>query len=148
MTADHLTTGQIARQLGVTTQTVQRWADRGEIPVAFVTPGGHRRFTRQDVEEFVRSMSVTESQMKLRRAADNIMREPTAEHATELFQALICAFMDTDVARREPSRQRSFSTVEMIRATGADNYLEAFAQAVEIQRGELSRLIQEHKEQT
>ena len=38
-----LTLTQASRRLGVTPNTLRRWADRGQIP-SFVTPGGHRRF--------------------------------------------------------------------------------------------------------
>jgi len=38
-----LTLGQASRALGVTANTLRRWADQGRIP-SFTTPGGHRRF--------------------------------------------------------------------------------------------------------
>lgn len=38
-----LALGQASRALGVTPNTLRRWADRGQIP-SFTTPGGHRRF--------------------------------------------------------------------------------------------------------
>lgn len=38
-----LTLTQASRKLGVTPNTLRRWADRGQIP-SLVTPGGHRRF--------------------------------------------------------------------------------------------------------
>jgi len=38
-----LTLGQASRTLGVTPNTLRRWADRGQIS-SFTTPGGHRRF--------------------------------------------------------------------------------------------------------
>jgi excisionase family DNA binding protein len=38
-----LTLGQASRTLGVTPNTLRRWADKGQIPT-FTTPGGHRRF--------------------------------------------------------------------------------------------------------
>jgi excisionase family DNA binding protein len=38
-----LTLGQASRTLGVTPNTLRRWADSGEVP-SFTTPGGHRRF--------------------------------------------------------------------------------------------------------
>jgi excisionase family DNA binding protein len=37
--------------LGVHPSTLRRWADAGEIPVS-ITPGGHRRFARADIEQF------------------------------------------------------------------------------------------------
>lgn len=38
-----LTLTEASRTLGITPNTLRRWADRGEIP-SFITPGGHRRF--------------------------------------------------------------------------------------------------------
>ena len=40
--------GEAARLLGITPQTLRRWADRGQI-VSYTTPGGHRRFPRSAV---------------------------------------------------------------------------------------------------
>jgi excisionase family DNA binding protein len=38
--------------LGITPATLRRWADKGDI-AAFVTPGGHRRFPREAIENLV-----------------------------------------------------------------------------------------------
>jgi excisionase family DNA binding protein len=47
-----LTLGQAARFLGVAQSTIRKWSDQGRVP-AFYTPGGHRRFRRADLQEFV-----------------------------------------------------------------------------------------------
>jgi excisionase family DNA binding protein len=47
-----LTLGQASRALGVTPNTLRRWADEGEIP-SFTTPGGHRRFTLAAIQALV-----------------------------------------------------------------------------------------------
>jgi excisionase family DNA binding protein len=47
-----LTLGQASRTLGVTPNTLRRWADRGEIS-SFTTPGGHRRFLVAVVQALV-----------------------------------------------------------------------------------------------
>jgi excisionase family DNA binding protein len=47
-----LTLGQASRTLGVTPNTLRRWADRGEIS-SFTTPGGHRRFLSTVVQALV-----------------------------------------------------------------------------------------------
>jgi MerR family transcriptional regulator, light-induced transcriptional regulator len=52
MTADVLSTRQVATLLGVGEATVKRWADAGEID-CFRTPGGHRKFRLRDVTTFV-----------------------------------------------------------------------------------------------
>lgn len=47
-----LTLGEAARYLGVAQSTVRKWADMGRIET-FKTPGGHRRFRREDLDEFM-----------------------------------------------------------------------------------------------
>jgi excisionase family DNA binding protein len=50
--ADWLTLGQAASYLGVAQSTVRKWSDGGRLP-AFYTPGGHRRFRRSDLDDFL-----------------------------------------------------------------------------------------------
>lgn len=45
---------EASRTLGVTPNTLRRWADRGQIP-SFTTPGGHRRFVVAAIESFMPS---------------------------------------------------------------------------------------------
>ena len=47
-----LTLGQASRALGVTANTLRRWADQGRIP-SFTTPGGHRRFPASAISALV-----------------------------------------------------------------------------------------------
>ncbi len=47
-----LTLGQAARFLGVAQSTIRKWSDQGRVP-AFYTPGGHRRYRRDDLEAFL-----------------------------------------------------------------------------------------------
>jgi excisionase family DNA binding protein len=49
---DWLTLGQASAFLGAAQSTVRKWADRGRVPT-FYTPGGHRRFRRDDLEAFL-----------------------------------------------------------------------------------------------
>ena len=41
--------GEVCRALEINEATLRQWADRGRLPV-YRTPGGHRRFLREDVE--------------------------------------------------------------------------------------------------
>jgi excisionase family DNA binding protein len=50
-----LTTSQAARLLGVSLATVRRWSDAGVLP-GYRTPGGQRRFSREQLDEFVKSL--------------------------------------------------------------------------------------------
>lgn len=47
-----LTAGQVAKLFNVHPTTVIAWADAGKLP-SFRTPGGHRRFLREDVDAFL-----------------------------------------------------------------------------------------------
>lgn len=46
---NYLSLAMASRMLGVHGTTLRRWADAGAVPV-FITPGGHRRFARADIE--------------------------------------------------------------------------------------------------
>lgn len=45
----YLSLSEASSILGVHSTTLRRWADAGSVPV-YVTPGGHRRFARTDIE--------------------------------------------------------------------------------------------------
>src|SRR3954467_11300701 len=49
---DWLTLGQAAKYLGVAQSTIRKWSDLGRVR-AFYTPGGHRRYRRRDLDEFL-----------------------------------------------------------------------------------------------
>jgi excisionase family DNA binding protein len=51
---------EAARQLGVHSSTLRRWADNGDIPF-MRTPGGHRRFVLRDIERFANENRQMES---------------------------------------------------------------------------------------
>ncbi len=51
-----LTLSEAARLLDVHPTTLRRWANNGDIPV-LVTPGGHRRFSSDDLARFARERS-------------------------------------------------------------------------------------------
>jgi excisionase family DNA binding protein len=50
------TSSEAARYLGVSLATVRRWTDAGHI-ACYRTPGGQRRFSREQLDVFVDSMS-------------------------------------------------------------------------------------------
>jgi excisionase family DNA binding protein len=49
------TSSQAARYLGVSLATVRRWTDAGHI-ACYRTPGGQRRFSRVQLDDFIASM--------------------------------------------------------------------------------------------
>jgi excisionase family DNA binding protein len=55
-----LSTSEAARHLGVSLSTVRRWADSGHLH-GYRTPGGQRRFTLEQLDEFLRSLEQSSS---------------------------------------------------------------------------------------
>jgi excisionase family DNA binding protein len=49
------TSSQAARYVGVSLATIRRWADAGHLS-CYRTPGGQRRFSREQLDEFVSSL--------------------------------------------------------------------------------------------
>ena len=43
------TTSEVAHKAGVDSSTVRRWVDKKQIKPAITTPGGHHRFTAEEV---------------------------------------------------------------------------------------------------
>ena len=60
------TSSQAARYLGVSLATVRRWTDAGHIG-CYRTPGGQRRFSRDQLDDFVASM---QHERSARRSSD------------------------------------------------------------------------------
>src|SRR3954453_8800990 len=50
-----LTTPEAARHLGVSLSTIRRWSDMGYLR-GYRTPGGQRRFSAQQLDEFLASL--------------------------------------------------------------------------------------------
>ena len=57
MTDDLLTTSKVAQMAGVSTRTVRNWTDQGKLH-ADKTAGGHRRYSRAEVEKFLEKLSI------------------------------------------------------------------------------------------
>jgi len=64
----YLTPNEVAELLMVSPVTVRQWAQKGQLH-ALTTPGGHRRFTRQEVERFAREYGIS-----LQPSADDKLR--------------------------------------------------------------------------
>lgn len=54
--SEYLTAGEAAKLLMVSPKTLVRWADAGRIPHV-VTLGGHRRFSRAEVDKMAKGMA-------------------------------------------------------------------------------------------
>jgi excisionase family DNA binding protein len=62
-----LSTSQAARALGVSLGTIRRWSDLGYLD-SYRTPGGQRRFSREQIEQFVSSLQQGPEQRDARAA--------------------------------------------------------------------------------
>lgn len=51
-----LSVSEAARHLGVSLSTVRRWSDAGHLR-GYRTPGGQRRFTQEQLDDFMASLS-------------------------------------------------------------------------------------------
>lgn len=71
---DWLSLGPASRLVGVDPDTLRRWADAGRVR-AFSTPGGHRRFSRADLDRVVAGRrSVSHSLAALGATQDRVTR--------------------------------------------------------------------------
>jgi excisionase family DNA binding protein len=61
------TSSQAARYLGVSLATVRRWTDAGHVS-CYRTPGGQRRFSREQLDSFMSSMHHRAGQVEHRPA--------------------------------------------------------------------------------
>ena len=50
-----LTVSEAARHLGVSLSTIRRWSDAGPLR-GYRTPGGQRRFTQEQLDDFMASL--------------------------------------------------------------------------------------------
>jgi excisionase family DNA binding protein len=50
-----LSTSQAATALGVSLGTIRRWSDMGYLE-SYRTPGGQRRFSREQIDHFIESL--------------------------------------------------------------------------------------------
>ena len=69
------TSSQAATYLGVSLATIRRWTDAGHIG-CYRTPGGQRRFSREQLDGFIASMQ--------RRTAHRCKRPPASRASSQL----------------------------------------------------------------
>jgi excisionase family DNA binding protein len=62
-----LSTSQAAHALGVSLGTIRRWSDMGYLE-SYRTPGGQRRFSREQIDQFVHSLERGSVQTRARAA--------------------------------------------------------------------------------
>lgn len=52
-----LSSGELAKELGISRRSISRYADEGLISAALVTPGGRYRFDLETVQEELRKIA-------------------------------------------------------------------------------------------
>ncbi|MGI8310559.1 helix-turn-helix domain-containing protein [Saccharopolyspora hattusasensis] len=52
-----LSSGELAKELGISRRSISRYADEGLISIALVTPGGKYRFDLETVREELRKLA-------------------------------------------------------------------------------------------
>ena len=125
-TAHWLTLSRAARFLGVHPTTLRRWADRGEIPY-LRTPGGHRRFLREDLEAFLarrkRSTELPVPEQVVHGLIQQARREVTEGIAREPWYTTFDA--TERAARRESGRRLLGLAIQYtLRTTGREPILD------------------------
>jgi excisionase family DNA binding protein len=68
------TSSQAARYLGVSLATVRRWTDAGFL-TGYRTPGGQRRFSREQLDGFIASLQRTDERRPRQRPAERDRQE-------------------------------------------------------------------------
>lgn len=104
--------GEAAEIIGVHPATIRNWAERGELPFRR-TPGGHRRFRRADLEQWLASHRITppaEAQVLVQSALGRARmeignREKLLQHSW--YQRL-------DPAAREVMRQQGLRLMDAL----------------------------------
>lgn len=83
----YLSLSAASKLLGVHSTTLRRWADAGAIPL-YVTPGGHRRFARSDIETLAarrplntRALGSAWAARALAQARSDIAAAPHSRHS-------------------------------------------------------------------
>jgi excisionase family DNA binding protein len=99
---DWLTLSDASKLLGVHPSTLRQWCDEGRI-TAFRTPGGHRRFSRSEIEKFLS----TSAQIKPASSMPVLFEQQAMTNArSEVSSSVAMApWVRDDAAWRERKRQ-------------------------------------------
>ncbi len=93
-----LTLGEASRLLGMHPATIRQWSDEGKLAV-FRTPGGHRRFSRDDVERLLHVMPVRGAGLQSYLVSEAVERTR---------RSLPAAFGDAGWVARLPEEERAY----------------------------------------
>jgi len=92
-----VTIGQAARILGVSEVALRYWTDEGRIK-AFVTPGGHRRYSKTELQNFI---SFHQNAVGVKELIDEI------EATSKLHKEIVCTSLVTKEWYAQLSREKT-----------------------------------------
>lgn len=109
MTDRLLTLSEVATEFGVSSVTVARWAHMKLLMPAFISPGGHKRFRRADIDRF-----------KLANVVRHTGRLPDDPTEAETVESKINTFLDNMATTHShlvwrPARKLRYDTKNMFR---------------------------------
>lgn len=128
---------EAAQYLNVHPTTLRRWANNGEIPTT-VTPGGHRRFQRADLEAFAAEHRRLKTVGGLERIwSQNAFQETRQRIGHAEGGNWLAAFNDADREhKRQMGRRLMGLTMQYIAAPQPDETLLAEAHAIGVAHAE------------
>ncbi len=131
---DWLSLDEACRALGIHPTTLRRWANQGSIST-FVTPGGHRRFRRDDVERFEQEHRQSRQMPPSARWTDQVVASARREVVRQRFAA-VYGDADRDTQRRLGRRLLS-AILQYASAAGEDSGMLADARNIGEQYAEI-----------
>ena len=112
-----------ATLLGVHPATLRRWADQGDILV-MVTPGGHRRFPRTEIDRLLGASVHAEDEAQFaQHVVDQALAHTRAQLAQQQDASWVTGF---DASERDAKRESGRRLMQLLRRllTAADGELE------------------------
>ena len=112
-----------ATLLGVHPTTLRRWADQGDILV-MVTPGGHRRFPRTEIDRLLGASAHAEDEAQFaQHVVDQALAHTRAQLAQQQDASWVTGF---DASERDAKRESGRRLMQLLRRllTAADGELE------------------------
>ena len=111
-TSEWVSLGEAAEIIGVHPATIRNWAERGELPCRR-TPGGHRRFRRSDLEQWLethRAARPTEAQV----VVQNALGRTRLEVANREKLTGLSWYMHLDEDARDTMRQQGLHMMDAL----------------------------------
>ncbi len=128
-----------AARLNVHPTTLRRWADNGDIPF-LLTPGGHRRFSTSDIEEFASTRSRRRALVPLEQVWAEKALTRTRSAVTEPAPEEWFSHMTEDhrARHRQLGRQLMGLTLQYISSEEGNGHLLEQAREVGFEYGKIS----------